>query len=107
MYKDITELVGNNNAFFRDFYYENAVRNNDRGKDKQIDRNLPDKARTDIRTQRYDVTSLRFIKNKYTNIKTLITNKCTKRVLLLIVTHSYMFRPCWIIFRENFSLPLH
>jgi hypothetical protein len=27
--------------------------------------------------------------------KTLITNKCTKRVLSSIVTHSYMFRPCW------------
>jgi hypothetical protein len=26
--------------------------------------------------------------------KTLITNKCTKRVLSSIVTHSYMFRPC-------------
>jgi hypothetical protein len=33
--------------------------------------------------------------------KTLITNKCTKRVLSSIVTHSYMFRPCWVIFREN------
>jgi hypothetical protein len=38
--------------------------------------------------------------------RTLITNKCTKRVLASIVTHSYMFRPCWIIFRETFSLPL-
>jgi hypothetical protein len=26
--------------------------------------------------------------------KTLITNKCTKRVLSPIVTHSYIFRPC-------------
>jgi hypothetical protein len=33
--------------------------------------------------------------------KTLITNKCTKRVLSSIVTHSYMFRPCWVIFMEN------
>jgi hypothetical protein len=33
--------------------------------------------------------------------KTLITNKCTKTVLSSIVTHSYMFRPCWVIFREN------
>jgi hypothetical protein len=33
--------------------------------------------------------------------KTLITNKCRKRGLSSIVTHSYMFRPCWIIFREN------
>jgi hypothetical protein len=32
--------------------------------------------------------------------KTLITNKCTKRVLSSIVTHSYMFLPCWVIFRE-------
>jgi hypothetical protein len=39
--------------------------------------------------------------------KTLITNKCTKRVLSSIVTHSYMFRPCWVIFGKNFSLPLH
>jgi hypothetical protein len=34
--------------------------------------------------------------------KTLITNKCTKRVLSSIVTHSYMFRPGWVIFRESF-----
>jgi hypothetical protein len=33
--------------------------------------------------------------------KTLITNKCTHRVLSSIVTHSYMFRPSWVIFREN------
>jgi hypothetical protein len=43
--------------------------------------------------------------------KTLITNKCTKRVLSSIITHSYMFRPCWVIFRENFfvivTLRLH
>jgi hypothetical protein len=43
--------------------------------------------------------------------KTLITNKCIKRVLSSIVTHSYMFRPCWVIFRENFfvifTLRLH
>jgi hypothetical protein len=39
--------------------------------------------------------------------KTLVTNKCTKRVLSSIVTHSYMFRPCWVIFRENFLLYLH
>jgi hypothetical protein len=37
--------------------------------------------------------------HKYT--KTLITNKCTKRILSSIVTHSYMFWPCWVIFREN------
>jgi hypothetical protein len=24
-----------------------------------------------------------------------------------IVTHSYMSRPCWVIFRENFLLSLH
>jgi hypothetical protein len=34
--------------------------------------------------------------------KTVVTKKCTKRVLTSIVTHSYMFRPCWVIFRENF-----
>jgi hypothetical protein len=39
--------------------------------------------------------------------KTLITNKCTKRVLSSILTHSYMFRPCWVIFRENDLLSLH
>jgi hypothetical protein len=41
----------------------------------------------------------------------LITNKCTKRVLSSIVTHYCMFRPCWVIFRENFfviiTLRLH
>jgi hypothetical protein len=43
--------------------------------------------------------------------KSLFTNKCTKRVLSSIVTHSYIFRPCWVIFRENFfvvvTLRLH
>jgi hypothetical protein len=39
--------------------------------------------------------------------ETLITNKCTKRVLSSTVTHSYKFRPCWVIFRENFLLSLH
>jgi hypothetical protein len=43
--------------------------------------------------------------------KTLSTNKCTKRVLSSIVTHSYMFRPCWVMFREKFfvivTLRLH
>jgi hypothetical protein len=34
--------------------------------------------------------------------KTLITNKRTKRALSSIITHPYMFRPCWVIFRENF-----
>jgi hypothetical protein len=34
----------------------------------------------------------------------LLTNTCTKRVLSSIVTHSYLFRPCWVIFREKFSL---
>jgi hypothetical protein len=41
------------------------------------------------------------------SLKTLITNKCTERVLSSIVTHSYMFRPCWVIFRENFLLQSH
>jgi hypothetical protein len=41
------------------------------------------------------------IEKKNTSHKTLITNKCTKRVLSSIVTHSYMFRPCWAIFREK------
>jgi hypothetical protein len=39
--------------------------------------------------------------------ETPITNKCTKTVLSSIVTHSYIFRPCWVIFRENFLLSLH
>jgi hypothetical protein len=39
--------------------------------------------------------------------KTLITNRCIKRVLSSIVTHSYMFRPCWVIFRDYFSLLLY
>jgi hypothetical protein len=51
------------------------------------------------------ITLLRHL-SAYTNIycdaKPLITNKCTKRVSSSIVTHSYMFRPCWVIFRENF-----
>jgi hypothetical protein len=42
------------------------------------------------------------ITQKQTHTKTLITNKCTKTVLSSIVTHSYMFQPCWVIFRENF-----
>jgi hypothetical protein len=25
-----------------------------------------------------------------------------KESFIIIVTHSYMFRPCWVIFRENF-----
>jgi hypothetical protein len=37
----------------------------------------------------------------YITQKTLNTNKCTKRFFLSIVTHSYMFRPCWVIFREK------
>jgi hypothetical protein len=44
--------------------------------------------------------------SNYDKYKTLITNKCTKRVISLIVTHSYMFRPCWVIFRENFFVIL-
>jgi hypothetical protein len=43
--------------------------------------------------------------------KTLITNKYTKSVLPSLVTHSYMFRPCWVIFSEKFfvivTLRLH
>jgi hypothetical protein len=51
------------------------------------------------------------LRNILRQAKTLITNKCTKRVLSSIVTHSYMFRRCWVIFRENFlvivTLRLH
>jgi hypothetical protein len=46
-----------------------------------------------------------------TEEKTPVTKKCTKRVLSSIVTHSYVFRPCWVIFRESFfvivTLRLH
>jgi hypothetical protein len=35
------------------------------------------------------------------------TNQQMHKESLSIVTHSYMFRPCWVIFREDFSLPLH
>jgi hypothetical protein len=58
----------------------------------------------------------KLVKNlpKWENVyctKTLITNKCTKRILSSIVTPSYMFLPCWVIFRENFfvivTLRLH
>jgi hypothetical protein len=52
---------------------------------------------------------LKLISSKYQDAlynkaytKTLIINKRTKRVLSSIVTHSYMFRSCWVIFRENF-----
>jgi hypothetical protein len=51
-------------------------------------------------TRRFNVFHVRAL--YYT--KTLITNKCTKRMLSSIVTHSYMFRPYWVIFRENFFL---
>jgi hypothetical protein len=38
-------------------------------------------------------------------------SRCTKRVSSPTVTHSYLFRPCWVIFRENFfvtvTLRLH
>jgi hypothetical protein len=40
--------------------------------------------------------------NWFISYKTLITNKCTKRVLSSIVTHSYMFRPCWVILTGTF-----
>jgi hypothetical protein len=43
--------------------------------------------------------------------KTLITNKMHKESFIINLTHSYMFRPCWVIFRENFfvivTLRLH
>jgi hypothetical protein len=36
--------------------------------------------------------------------KTLNINKCTKSFFSSIITHSYMFRPCWVIFREKPSV---
>jgi hypothetical protein len=36
--------------------------------------------------------------------KTLNTNKCTKSLFSSIISHSYMFRPCWVIFREKPSV---
>jgi hypothetical protein len=36
--------------------------------------------------------------------KTLNTNKCTKSLFSSIITHSYMFRPCCVIFREKPSV---
>jgi hypothetical protein len=36
--------------------------------------------------------------------KTLNTNKCTKSFFSSIITHSYMFRPCWVIFGEKLSV---
>jgi hypothetical protein len=53
------------------------------------------------------VSGISFTINTIKHTKSLITNKCTKRVLSSIVTHYYMFRPCWVIFRENFLLSLH
>jgi hypothetical protein len=41
------------------------------------------------------------------NTKTINHQQNAQRVLSSIVTHSYMFRPCWDIFRENFLLWLH
>jgi hypothetical protein len=53
----------------------------------------------------------RTLHSELVNTRTLITNKCIKRVLSSILTHSYVFRPCWVIFRENFfvivALRLH
>jgi hypothetical protein len=43
-----------------------------------------------------------YVNGYISKTKTLITNKCTKRVLSSTVTHFYMFRPFWVIFRENF-----
>jgi hypothetical protein len=61
--------------------------------------------------QRYSVHCIVLSRQLYTRVHTSSldknTNKRTKRVLSSIVTHSYMFRPCWVIFRENFLLPLH
>jgi hypothetical protein len=39
--------------------------------------------------------------------KTLNHQQMHKEFCSSIVTHSYMFRPCWVIFRENFLLSLH
>jgi hypothetical protein len=36
--------------------------------------------------------------------KTLNTNKCTKSFFSPIITHSYMFPACWVIFREKPSV---
>jgi hypothetical protein len=35
-------------------------------------------------------------------IKNINHQQNAQRVLSSIVTHSYMFRPCWVIFRKNF-----
>jgi hypothetical protein len=58
-------------------------------------------ARTHTNKQYFPVFNVFHVRALYYT-KTLITKKCTKRVLSSIVTHSYMFRPCWVIFRESF-----
>jgi uncharacterized protein (UPF0276 family) len=47
----------------------------------------------------WDFMHVWFGANNHGYTKTLITNTCTKRVLSSVVTHSYMFRRCWVIFR--------
>jgi hypothetical protein len=46
-------------------------------------------------------------RNKGIVQKTLNTNKCTKSLFSSIITHSYMFRPCWVIFRKKPSVAVH
>jgi hypothetical protein len=41
---------------------------------------------------------------RHIKINKNISHKQMHRVLSSILTHSYMFRPCWVIFRENFLL---
>jgi hypothetical protein len=57
----------------------------------------------------FDYTNIN-LTNKYTFTKNT-NHQQMHRVLSSIVTHSYMFRPCWVIFRENFfviiTLRLH
>jgi hypothetical protein len=54
-----------------------------------------------MRLQKFNVFHVRAL---YYTKKTLNPNECTKSFFASIITHSYMFRPCWVIFREKPSV---
>jgi hypothetical protein len=72
-------------------------------------------SKRDTITQRHNISSQKAgifrnqveIRPNTTKFKNTNHQQMHKEVLSSIVAHSYMFRPCWVIFRENFPLPLH
>jgi hypothetical protein len=80
-------------------------RKKERKKVRKKERKKETNERTNKQTNKVILSNAFHVRALY-HTKTLIANKCTKKVLS-IVTRYYMFRPCWVIFRENFSLPLH